>query len=143
MLLREGNLKAMKRILSYLKIFAKGRFIIDISYPDHSVYPTEDHSKWVEFYPDSGEEFPRELPPEKGTRVKITVYVHADHAYDLVTRRCITGILVIINNKPIIWKSRRQKTVETSTYGSLLVTTELILEVMYKLLSLGVAFNVP
>jgi hypothetical protein len=56
MLPREGNLKAVKGILSYLKTFSKGRVIIDTSYPDHSVYPVEDHSNWMEFYPDAGEE---------------------------------------------------------------------------------------
>jgi hypothetical protein len=96
---REGHLKAVKRILSYLKTFPKGRVIIDTSYPDHSVYPIEDHSNWMEFY--------------------------------LVIRRSITGILVMLNNTHIIWISKRQKTVETSTYGSELVAsrvdTELIL----------------
>jgi hypothetical protein len=43
MLSREGHIKALKRILSYLKAFPKGRVIIDTSYPDHSVYPVEDH----------------------------------------------------------------------------------------------------
>jgi hypothetical protein len=76
----------------------------------------------------------------------MTVYVDADHAHDLVTRRSNTGILVMLNNTPIRWVSKRQKTVETSTYGSELVasriTTELILEIRYMLQSLGVAFNV-
>jgi hypothetical protein len=44
MLPREGHLKTVKRLLSYLKTFPKGRVIIDTSYPDHSVYPVEDHS---------------------------------------------------------------------------------------------------
>jgi hypothetical protein len=65
MLPREGHLKEFKRILSYLKTFPKGRVIIDISYPDHSVYPVEDHSNWEEFYPDAGEEIPKDLTPEK------------------------------------------------------------------------------
>jgi hypothetical protein len=43
MLAREGYLKVVKRILSCLKTFPKGRVIIDTSYPDHSVYPIEDH----------------------------------------------------------------------------------------------------
>jgi hypothetical protein len=63
MLPTEGHLKAVKRILSYLKTFPKGRVIIDISYPDHSLYPYEDHSNWMEFYPDAGEEIPKNLPP--------------------------------------------------------------------------------
>jgi hypothetical protein len=33
---REGHLKAVKRILSYLKTFPKGRVIIHTSYPDNS-----------------------------------------------------------------------------------------------------------
>jgi hypothetical protein len=77
----------------------------------------------------------------------MTVYVDADHAHNLVTRRSITGILVMLNNMPIIWISKRQKTVETSTYGSELeasrIATELILEIRYMLRSLGVAFDEP
>ena len=77
----------------------------------------------------------------------MTVYVDADHAHDLVTRRSITGILMMLNNTPIRWVSKRQKTVETSTYGSELVAsriaTELILEVRFMLRSLGVALDGP
>jgi hypothetical protein len=135
MLPREGNLKAVKRILSCLKTFPKGRVIIDTSYPDHSVYPFEDHSKWTEFYPDAGEEIPKDLPPEKEQRVRMTVYVDAEHANDLVTRRSITGILVMLNNTPIRWISKHQKTVKTSTYGSesvaSRVATEFIFEIRY------------
>jgi hypothetical protein len=39
MLPREEHLKAVKRILSYLKTFPDGRVIMDTSYPYHSVYP--------------------------------------------------------------------------------------------------------
>jgi uncharacterized protein YlzI (FlbEa/FlbD family) len=77
----------------------------------------------------------------------LTVYVDADHAHDLVTRRSITGILVMMNNTPIEWISKRQKTVVTLTFGSELVVsrvaTELILEIRYMLRSLGVALDGP
>jgi hypothetical protein len=77
----------------------------------------------------------------------MTVYVNADHAHDLVTRRSITGIFAMLNNTPIRWKYKRQKTVETSTYGSKLVAsriaTELVLEIRYILRSLGVALDGP
>jgi hypothetical protein len=133
--------------LSYLKTFPEGRVIIDTSYPDHSMYPVEDHSNWIEFYPDASEEIPKDLRPEKGPRVMMTVYVDADHTHDLVTRRFITGILVMLNNTPIRWVSKHQKTVETSTYSSELVAsrvaTGLILEVTYMLRSLGVTLNGP
>jgi hypothetical protein len=75
------------------------------------------------------------------------VYVDADHAHDLVTRRSIRGILVMLNNTPIRWISKHQKLVETSNYGSELVAsriaTKLILEVRYMLRSLGVALDGP
>jgi hypothetical protein len=87
----------------------------------------------MEFYQDAGEEIPKNLPSGKGPRVRMTVYVDADHAHDLVTRRYITGIIVMLNYTPIRWISKCQKTVETSTYGSKLVASrvaiELILEV--------------
>jgi hypothetical protein len=144
---REGHLKAVKRILSYLKTFPRRRVIFDTSYPDHSMYPVEDHSNRVEFYPDSGEEIPKDLSPEKGPRVRMNVYVNDDNAHDLVTRRSITGILVMLNNTPTRWISKRQKTVETSTYGSEMVAsrvaTELILEIRYMLQSLVMAFDGP
>jgi hypothetical protein len=112
--------------LSYLKTFPNGRVIIDTSYPDYSVYPIEDHSNWMKFYPGASEEIPKDLPPEKGPRVRMTVYVDADHAHDLVIRRSITGILVMLNNTPIRWFSKRQKIVETSTYGSELVASRIV-----------------
>jgi hypothetical protein len=99
----------------------------------------------MEFYPDASEEIPNNHPPEKGARVRMTVYIDADHVHDLVTRRYITGILVMLNNAPIRWVSKCQKTVKTSTYGSELVAsrvaTELILEIRYMLRSLGVALD--
>jgi hypothetical protein len=40
----EGHLKAVKRILFYLKTFPNRRDIIETLYPNHSMYPVEDHS---------------------------------------------------------------------------------------------------
>jgi hypothetical protein len=75
------------------------------------------------------------------------VYVDADHAHDLVTRRSITGILVMLNSTPIRWVSKRQKTVETSTYRSELVASkiaiELIVEIRCMRRSLGVDLEGP
>jgi hypothetical protein len=77
----------------------------------------------------------------------MTVYVDADHAHDLVTRKSIAGILVMLINTPIRWISKRQNTVNTSTYGSEFVASsismELILEIRCMLRSLGVALDGP
>ena len=70
------------------------------------------------------------------------VFKDTDHAHDLLTRRSVTGILLMINNTPVKWFSKRQKTVETSTYGLELVAgkqaIELILEYRYMLRMMGV-----
>jgi hypothetical protein len=60
--------------LSYLKTFPNGRVIIDTSYLDYSIYTFEDHSKWMEIYPDACEEIPKNLTPEKGPRVRIALF---------------------------------------------------------------------
>ena len=130
---RKGHLKAVLRVMSYLKYFSKGRILLDNSYPDHSVYKIEDHDSWSETYSDTMEEIPSDMPEPKGRHVRLMVFVDADHAHDQVTRRPITGIILFLNNTPIRWVCKRQKTVESSTYGSELVAacivTKLIMEV--------------
>jgi hypothetical protein len=143
---REGHLKAALRILSYVKTFCKGRIIVDNSYPERKV--TEgDQPKWQEFYPDAEEELPHDMPEPRGKSVRIMVYLDADHAHDLVTRRSVTGVLIFINNTPIRFKCIRQKTVETSTYGSELVAarmaTEMVIALRYELRMLGVPLDGP
>ena len=75
----------------------------------------------------------------------MTCYVDADHARDKLTRRSVTGIVLLVNNTPLMWISKRQKTVETSTYGSELVAAriaiDLIIEWRYKLRMLGVVIE--
>jgi hypothetical protein len=67
----------------------------------------------------------------------VTVYADAYQSFNLDTRRFIKLILVILNNNPIIWMSKREKTLETSTYGSEFaasrIATELIFEIRYLL----------
>jgi hypothetical protein len=47
-----------------------------------------------------------------------------------------------VNNTPLVWVSKRQKTVETSTYGSEMIAAriaiDLIIEMRYKLRMLGI-----
>ena len=98
---REGHLTNAKRVLGYLKSSAKGKLIFDTGFPDHSQYNIEDHANWDEMYPDAIEDLPPEAPKPKGKPVRLTVYVDANHAHDLVTRRSVTGIVLLLNNTPI------------------------------------------
>jgi hypothetical protein len=128
-------------------IFPKGRVIIDTKNSSRSENSVEDHPNWKDFYPDAGEELPNDLPMSKGPKVLMTVYGDTDHVHALITRRSITGILVMMKNTPIRWVFTCQKTIETFTYGSELVAarivTELVVKVHFMLRSLDVALEVP
>lgn len=85
---------------------------------------------------------PHDMLDPRGEECKLTVFVDSDHARDAVTRRSVTGIIMLLNNTPLVWVSKRQRTVETSTYGSELVAAkmavELIMAMRHKLRMLGV-----
>ena len=86
------------------------------------------------------------MPEPRGKSVQISCYVDADHAGDVVSRRSHTGILIYVNRAPVIWYSKRQNTVETSTFGSefiaLRIATEMI-GLRYKLRMFGVPLDGP
>ena len=94
-----------------------------------------------ELYPDAVEDKPTNAPPPKGKRVRIICFVDADHGGDQVTRRSRTGILIYVKAL-IIWYSKWQNTVKTSTYGSEMVVMRLVVEMTkalkYKLWMFGI-----
>ena len=143
---RKGHFDAMIRVFAYLEHFDKGQLIIDSSVPKvREQAVISDGHNWVEFYPDAREDVPKNKPVPIGQIARLTCYVDADHARDKLTRKSVTGIVLMLNNTPITWISRRQKTVETSTYGSELVAAriacDLIIEWRYKLRMLGVVME--
>ena len=65
--------------------------------------------------------------------------------HDLTTGRSCTGILHLVNQTPVEWYSKRQKTVETATYGSKFVAaciaTEQSIDLQYTLKMMGVPLD--
>ncbi|MFN9979144.1 MAG: Ty1/Copia family ribonuclease HI, partial [bacterium] len=90
-------------------------------------FPIQD---WTDFYQNVEEDIPRNAPEPRGMPIQINAFVDASHARNKVTRRSHTGILIYLNRAPIIWYSKAQRTVETSTFGAefiaLRIGTELI-----------------
>ena len=75
-------------------------------------------------------DIPDKLPTPHGNVAKVTCFVDADHARDQVSRRSVTGIGLMVNNTPLAFMSKRQKTVETSTYGSELVAARIAVDMV-------------
>jgi len=68
------------------------------------------------------------MPEPRGNPVKMTAWVDSDHAGNLVTRRSQTGYLIFLNQSPIMWYSKRQNTVEASTFGAEFIAARTCLE---------------
>ena len=78
-----------------------------------------DYTKELESrYPDSYEEIDVNLPDALIDEIKITTFVDSDHAHDKVTRRSMTGMIIFVGRTPIFFQSKRQGTIESSTYGA-------------------------
>jgi hypothetical protein len=146
---RQGHLIALKRVFGYLRKHPDSQILIDPNPLDHteSLKKFTVYENWREFYPDAKEETPPGQPISGSKRAQITIYVDADHAHDQVTRRSVTGIILFVNGTSVGWISKRQNTVETSTYGSELVAAriavELAMEYRYSLRMLGVEVDGP
>jgi len=87
------------------------------------------------------------MPTPKGVGVALTTFVDANLLHDLTTGRSATGVLHIINQTPVEWYSKRQSTVETSTYGSEFVAariaTEQVIDLRYSLRMMGIPIEGP
>ena len=103
--------------------------------------------KWYDFYRDAKEQVPIDMPPPCGCAVSTRCFVDADHTSNTVTRRSQTGILIFLNRAPIVWYSKRQNTIETSTFGSEFIALRMAVEhievLHYKLRMFGIPIEGP
>jgi hypothetical protein len=138
---REGHLAQALHIFAYLKRYDKSTLVFD---PAEPVFDEERFAKvdWKEYYPDAHEPVPPNAPELRGNGVTTTCFVDADHAGCKVTRRSYTGIMLFLNKAPLIWYSKRQNTVESSTFGSEFVAMKTSIEqieaLRYKLRMMGI-----
>lgn len=122
-----------------------GKIVRYDKYPEFEEHAFVYNPQCKDIYGDCNKEIPEVMPEPKGKPIKITDFVDAIHAQDLVTRRNVTGLFVLMNNTPIRWVCKRQKTVEISTYCSEIsaarMATETIIELRYHLRMIGVPID--
>jgi hypothetical protein len=145
-LLREGHLEAALDIFAYLKKHQSAAIVFDDDVPaiDERRFKQFD---WSDIYGNVEEALPPNMPAPLGNPVEMFCFVDSDHAGNLATRRSHSGIIIFLNKSPILCYSKRQNTVESSTFGSefvaLCTAVELIIGLRYKLRMFGIPTNGP
>jgi len=141
---RQTHLDEALHIFAYLKKKPKLSLYFDPTLPniDPTIFNDIDATEFAEYYRDAKEEIPSRMPQPRGQPITMTAYVDASHAANKKTRRSHTGYLIFVNRAPIIWYSKRQSTVESSTFGSEFIAmktcVEHIMALRYKLRMFGV-----
>jgi hypothetical protein len=145
---REGHLEQVFHIFGYLKRHHNAEMVFDPSDPemDYSQFERKDWST-SEFGMVQPEKLPPNAPKELGQGFIMRLFVDADHASDTVTRRSRSGYLCYLNSAPITWFSKKQTSVETSSFGSEFVAmkhgTEYVRGLRYKLRMMGIPVSGP
>ena len=114
---RVRHLEKAFHVFGYLKAHPKRKLGFD---PDYLAINKNrfQQCEWVDFYRDSQEEIPGNIPVVRGNFMSAHCFIAADHAGDTETRLSHTSILFFFNSAPIIWFRKRQNSVETSTFRS-------------------------
>ena len=145
---REGHLEEVLHVFAYLKKNHNAEMVFDPSDTiiDPNQFPRRDWEA-TEFGNELTEEMPGNMPKTRGQGFTMTAYVDADHAGDSITRRSRTGFLVYLNSSPIYWLSKKQNSVETSSFGSEFMAmkhcVEYIRGLRYKLRMMGIPCELP
>ena len=144
---REGHLEAAFGVFAYLN---KHEDLVLVCDPkpvriDPNAFIATDWSESV--HGDITEELPSKALEPMGRGVTMTCLVDASHAGDLSTRRSHTSYIIYLNNAPIVFYSKKQNTVESSTFGSEIVALRSAMEAVrslrIKLRLLGIPLEGP
>ena len=144
---REGHLKAVYSIFAYLNKHVNSPLIFDDLCPhiNENAFPDTDWSQSI--YGDVTEEIPHDAPTPYGKPITMSCFVDASFANDKITRRSHTGFIIYANNSPIEWYSKKQTTVESSTFGAEFVALRIAIEkvkaLRYKLRMFGIPIEGP
>ena len=143
---REGHLQQVFHIFAYLKCKHNSRIAFDPTYPEID-YEKFKRRNWKDFYEGAKEEIPLNAPTPLGKPMIIRAFVDADHAGNKLTRRSRTGFIVYINMAPVYWLSKKQTSIETSSFGSEFTAMkhccEYLAGLRYKLRMMGIPMEDP
>jgi hypothetical protein len=145
-LARARHLQQVFHMFAYLKKHDSSTMVFDDTEPDFDKRRFKS-CDWSEYYPDAAEAILKDVPKPRGRAVIVSCFVDADHAGCRVTRRSYAGVIIFVNRAPILWYSKRQNAVESSTFGSEFVAMRIAIDsiegLRYKIRMMGVPIDGP
>ena len=146
---RKGHLDQVLHIFAYLHKYHNTELVYDPSDPvvELDAFKRRDWAS-SEFGSVQGkEEIPSNMPESRGLGFVMRAKVDADHASDTMMRRSRTGFLVYLNCAPMYWWSKKQNSVESSSFGSEFIAMkqccEYVRRLRYKLRMMGIPCEDP
>jgi hypothetical protein len=146
---REGHLAQLFHMFAHLKKYHNAEMVFDPSDPviNESDFELQDWTSSEFGHVQGREEIPSNMPEPRGLGFVMRAKVDADHASDTTTRRSRTGFLVYLNCAPIYWMSKKQASIESSTFGSEFTAMKQCCEYLrglrYKLRMMGIPVTGP
>ena len=138
---RTGHMQQVYHVFGYLDQYDRSNLVFDPT----DIEPNENKLMkvdWQQYYPEAKDELPPDMTEPLGKALSIHCFVDASHASEMLTRRSHTGVLIFLNKAPIIWHTKKQNTVETSTFSSdmvaLCIAKEMVQALQCKLWMFGI-----
>jgi len=146
---RKRHLELAREIMGYLRKYPKRGYWINPLPPntpsDYEVIAIKEDFGYQHSY--FQEKIDPRFPTPLSSELEITIFVDADHGHDKVTGESITGLLGFVGSTPVIWSSKRQSNVQTSTFGAEFTALKKAVEeataMRYHLRSMGVKVEKP
>jgi hypothetical protein len=141
---RQGHLKQVLHIFGHLKRHHNAELVFDPTLPaiDEDEFKVRDWATSEFGHIQGQEELPPNAPQPRGFGFVMRARVDADHASDTVSRRSRTGFVVYLNSALVYWLSKKQTSVESSSFGSEFVAMKQLCEYVrglrYKLRMMGI-----
>jgi hypothetical protein len=143
----EGHLDQLFHTFAFLKGNHNGVMVFDPSEPtiDELQFPEQHWSATL--YADSTEDLPPNMCEPRGESMTMHEFVDSDHATNTTNHCSCTGFIIFLNDTPIYWFSKKQISVETSSFGSEFIAMKqcckYVLGLRYKLRQMGIAIYKP
>ena len=108
----------MIKVFSYLKEFLEKWITVDHHNLPLFVDAAEPNPAMKDLYPDAIEELDKNFPERLGKPLQTTVFFDSDHGHDQLTKRSCTGLVVYVGLTLVMWSSKRQTSIQSSSYSA-------------------------